>query len=195
MLAELSAAIARGDSDDTIFHQFQDEYGPVILASPMFTRFNHLAWIMPPLVLFLGIAGVLLIVRNWKMRTVPMPAAPDTPGFAATRDRIRRETADMSTIACGLLLLAIFAFVFYPQRHTARQRPKTRLDFLREQKDVLYENLRDLNFEYSAGKYPAEDYAAQRAALENETAAVLAEIEQLELHVALLLRLLRCTER
>jgi hypothetical protein len=48
---------------------------------------------------------------------------------------------------------------------------------------VLYENLRDLNFEYSAGKYTAEDYTAQRAALENETAAVLAEIDQLELHV------------
>ncbi len=92
MLSELSAAIAKGDSDNTIFHHFQDEYGPVILASPMFTRFNHFAWIMPPLVLFLGIAAVLLIVRNWKMRTVPMPAAPNTPGFAATRDRIRRET-------------------------------------------------------------------------------------------------------
>ncbi len=63
--------------------------------------------------------------------------------------------------------------------------PKTRLDFLREQKDVLYENLRDLNFEYSAGKYTAEDYAAQRAALENETAAVLAEIDQSESPVAL----------
>jgi cytochrome c-type biogenesis protein CcmH/NrfF len=92
MLSELSAAIARGDSDDTIFHHFQDEYGPVILASPMFTRFNHFAWILPPLMLFLGIAAVLLIVRNWKMRTVPMPATPDSPGFAATRDRIRRET-------------------------------------------------------------------------------------------------------
>ena len=92
MLAELSAAIASGDSDDAIFHQFQEEYGPVILASPMFTRFNHFAWIMPPLVLFLGIAVVLLIVRNWKLRTVPMPPEPNTPGFAATRDRIRRET-------------------------------------------------------------------------------------------------------
>ena len=89
----------------------------------------------------------------------------------------------MSTIACGVLLLAIFTFVFYPQRHTAQQIPKTRLDFLREQKDVLYDNLRDLNFEYSAGKYTPEDYSAQRAALENETAAVLAEIDQLELHV------------
>ncbi len=92
MRAQLAASIAKGDSDNEIFHQFQEQYGPVVLAAPMFTRFNHLAWIMPPLMLFLGIAGVLLIVRNWKLRTVPMPAVPDTPGFAATRDRIRRET-------------------------------------------------------------------------------------------------------
>jgi cytochrome c-type biogenesis protein CcmH len=92
MLNELSASIAKGESDDAIFHQFQDEYGPVILASPMFTRFNKVAWIVPPVVLFLGIGCVFLVVRNWKMRTVPMPAIPDTPEFSASRNRIRRET-------------------------------------------------------------------------------------------------------
>jgi cytochrome c-type biogenesis protein CcmH/NrfF len=92
MLAQLSSSIAKGDSDDTILHQFQDQYGPVVLASPRFTKFNHVAWIVPPLMLFLGIGCVLLIVRNWKLRTVPMPATPDTPGFADVRDRIRRET-------------------------------------------------------------------------------------------------------
>jgi hypothetical protein len=43
-------------------------------------------------VLFLGIAAVLLIVRNWKLHTVATPPEPNTPGFSATRDRIRRET-------------------------------------------------------------------------------------------------------
>ena len=89
---QLAAAIAKGDSDDTIFHQFQEQYGPVVLAAPRFTLFNHVAWIVPPLILFAGIGGVLLIVRNWKMRTVATPPEPNTPGFAATRDRIRRET-------------------------------------------------------------------------------------------------------
>jgi cytochrome c-type biogenesis protein CcmH/NrfF len=92
MRVQLAASIAKGESDDTIFHQFQEQYGPVVLASPRFTRFNHVAWIVPPLMLFLGIGCVLLIVRNWKLRTVPMPATPDTPGFAAARERIRRET-------------------------------------------------------------------------------------------------------
>ena len=92
MRVQLAASIAKGDSDNDIFHQFQEQYGPVVLAAPRFTRFNHLAWIMPPVMLFLGIAGVLLIVRNWKLRTVPMPAVPDTAAFTATRDRIRRET-------------------------------------------------------------------------------------------------------
>ena len=84
-------------------------------------------------------------------------------------------------IAGVLLLFALFLYTFWPENSFASQKQKTRLDFLREQKDVLYDNLRDLNFEYSAGKYSAEDYAALRAGLENETAAVLAEIDQLEL--------------
>ena len=87
----------------------------------------------------------------------------------------------MSILACSLLLLGIFAYVFYPERHVERQRTKTRLDFLLEQKDVLYENLRDLNFEYHAGKYPEEDYAAQRAVMEDEAATVLAEIDHLQM--------------
>jgi hypothetical protein len=86
----------------------------------------------------------------------------------------------MSLIACGLLLIAIFVYVFYPERNVQEQHQKTRLEFLLEQKEVLYENLRDLNFEYRAGKYPEEDFVAQRAALENETAEILAEIDVLE---------------
>lgn len=86
----------------------------------------------------------------------------------------------MTTIACGLLLIGIFFYVFYPERRVETQPQKTRLDFLHERKESIYENLRDLNFEYRAGKYPEEDYAAQRAALENDAAEVMAEIDLLE---------------
>jgi hypothetical protein len=57
---------------------------------------------------------------------------------------------------------------------------KSRLTFLEERKQVVYENLRDLNFDYKAGKYPAEDYESQRNSLEAEAAEILAEIAALQ---------------
>lgn len=86
----------------------------------------------------------------------------------------------MIWLACAVLSIGIFVYVFYPQRKTELQTQKTRLEFLRERKDVVYDNLRDLNFEYRAGKYPEEDYQAQRAGMENEAAQIVAEIEFLE---------------
>jgi uncharacterized short protein YbdD (DUF466 family) len=86
----------------------------------------------------------------------------------------------MTILACAALLIGIFVYVFYPQSKTEEQTQKTRLEFLRERKDTIYENLRDLNFEYRAGKYPEEDYLAQRAGMENEAAQTVAEIDFLE---------------
>ncbi len=86
----------------------------------------------------------------------------------------------MNIVACSLQLIGILVYVFYPERHVEAQTQKTRLEYLRERKDALYENLRDLNFEYRAGKYVQEDYADQQATLENEAAEVMAEIALLE---------------
>jgi hypothetical protein len=71
------------------------------------------------------------------------------------------------------------AYIFWPQRRIAAPVEKTRLDYLRERKDVIYENLRDLNFEFRSGKFPEEDYARQRESLETEAAKVVTEIETL----------------
>ena len=86
----------------------------------------------------------------------------------------------MTWIACAVLLVGTLAYVFFPQRVLLAPRQKTRLDFLRERKTVVYDNLRDLSFEYRAGKYSNEDFAAQQSALEHEAAQVVAEIEFLE---------------
>ena len=83
-------------------------------------------------------------------------------------------------IVGAVLALVLFLFTFWPEKNAAVQRQKTRLDFLEELKEQIYANLRDLNFEYQAGKYPQEDYAAQRAILEKEAAAVLAEMDQIQ---------------
>ena len=89
-------------------------------------------------------------------------------------------TETQGFIAGLFLMFALLVYTFWPENVFASQREKTRLDYLLERKEQLYENLRDLNFEYRAGKYPEEDFVIQRAQLENETAQLLAEIEHLQ---------------
>ncbi len=50
---------------------------------------------------------------------------------------------------------------------------------LEERKATIYENLRDLAFEYRVGKLSDADYQATKADLQKELAAVLAEIDRL----------------
>lgn len=83
-------------------------------------------------------------------------------------------------VACGLLSLALLFYIFVAPMEIERGAQKSRLDFLRERKDSVYENLRDLNFEYKAGKLPEADYQTLRASLEDEAAAILGEIDVLE---------------
>ena len=88
------------------------------------------------------------------------------------------ETAGL--LAGLFMSFALFIYIFWPENGFASQRQKTQVEYLLERKEQLYENLRDLNFEYRAGKYPEEDFEAQRALLESETAQLLAEIERLQ---------------
>jgi hypothetical protein len=86
----------------------------------------------------------------------------------------------MMIAACVLMTAALFFYVFSLPSQVEAGEEKTRLTFLRERKETLYENLRDLNFEFKAGKLPESDYEGMRASLEDEAAALLAEIEALE---------------
>jgi hypothetical protein len=89
-------------------------------------------------------------------------------------------TETQGLVAGVLLLIALLVYTFWPENVSASQLEKTRLDYLLERKEQLYENLRDLNFEFRAGKYPEEEFQAQRTQLENETARLMAEIELLQ---------------
>jgi hypothetical protein len=92
-------------------------------------------------------------------------------------------TFDSSTfefVCCALFTGAVLFFVFYLPDRLYLGAEKTRASYLRERKDATYENLRDLNFEYKAGKVPDADYQSMRTSLEEEAAAIMAEIARLE---------------
>ena len=87
---------------------------------------------------------------------------------------------DLQTVVPILVLVVgCFAYIFWPQERIAAPIEKTRLDYLRERKAVVYDNLRDLNFEFRAGKYPQDDYARQRESLEDEAAKIVMEMQSL----------------
>ena len=82
-------------------------------------------------------------------------------------------------LCLALLILCLF-YVFYMPGKLFLGPEKTRAGYLRERKDAVYENLRDLNFEYKAGKVPDTDYASLKSSLQDEAATILAEITRLE---------------
>ncbi len=98
MRNQLLAALDKGgsNSDDLILQAFVQEYGPTVIAAPTATGFNRVAWIMPFVVLALGIGFAVHIVRSWKNR--PEPALADgiiiRPGsdLDEFREKARKET-------------------------------------------------------------------------------------------------------
>ena len=88
----------------------------------------------------------------------------------------------MSTafLLCGIITIGVLFYVFYLPGTLQMGPEKTRLAYLRERKDVVYENLRDLNFEFKSGKFPESDYQSMKISLEDEAAAILSEMASLE---------------
>ena len=76
----------------------------------------------------------------------------------------------VAIMACMLVTVGTLLYVFYLPGKLHLGEDKTRLSYLRERKEVVYENLRDLNFEFKAGKFPDADYQSIKASLEEEAA-------------------------
>jgi cytochrome c-type biogenesis protein CcmH/NrfF len=92
--AELHADLAKGMSNNAILIAFQNEYGPTVLAAPMLTKFNMIAWIMPPLLLGLAILGTVLLMRRWRLRAAAIPPAEPDPDTEELRKKIRKDTEE-----------------------------------------------------------------------------------------------------
>lgn len=89
------------------------------------------------------------------------------------------SNADM-VMACVLLAAGTLLFIFNVRLEDSDAAPhRTKLDQLMERRDAIYDNLRDLRFEYRAGKYSEQDYEEIKQSLEIEAARVLADMDTL----------------
>src|SRR5260370_29251756 len=62
--------------------------------------------------------------------------------------------------------------------------PVSPFEHVDERKAAIYENLRDLQFEYRVGKLSDQDYQQTKQDLQKELAGVLAEIDRLKQSLA-----------
>jgi len=90
-------------------------------------------------------------------------------------------SADWAVLGASLALaVATALFIFFIQPDASDLAPRrSKLDQLLERRDTIYDNLRDLRFEFRSGKYAENDYEAMKTSLENEAALVLAEIDEI----------------
>ncbi|HVZ60036.1 MAG TPA: cytochrome c-type biogenesis protein CcmH [Terriglobales bacterium] len=92
MRSELMAGLDRGDSDDLILQGFVQKYGMTVLAAPPTSGFSIVAWIMPFVVLSIGVFLVVIVVRTWKGRPIAAPAT--VPVSSDQLDNFRRRARE-----------------------------------------------------------------------------------------------------
>lgn len=83
-------------------------------------------------------------------------------------------------ITC-LIAIAVIAFVLGVRpKDLPEPEPVSPFAHLDERKAAIYENLRDLQFEYRVGKLSDADYQNSKKDLQKELAAVMVEVDQLK---------------
>jgi hypothetical protein len=84
-------------------------------------------------------------------------------------------------------LIAVGAIVFIltvRAKDLPEPEPVSPFQHLDERKAAIYENLRDLQFEYRVGKLSDHDYQQTKKDLQRELAGVMAEVDRLKLQLS-----------
>lgn len=94
MISELRANVKRTSNDEEVLNWFRKTWGVTAVVEPSTHGFELMAWVLPVAGLALGLTLVLLLARNWKMRTAPIASADlkMDDRLEVLRARARRET-------------------------------------------------------------------------------------------------------
>lgn len=90
----------------------------------------------------------------------------------------------MITIASLVAIAAILYVLAVRDRDLPTPEPISPFQHLDERKAAIYDNLRDLQFEYRLGKLSDPDYQATKAGLQRELASVMAEVDRVKARLA-----------
>ena len=94
MRSELRTNVQTMSSDEGVLDWFRTTWGVTAVVEPRTHGFELVAWILPAAGLGLGLLLVIILIRNWKLRSAPVAAADLNlgPELEAMRARARQET-------------------------------------------------------------------------------------------------------
>jgi hypothetical protein len=87
-------------------------------------------------------------------------------------------------ITCIVAILVLAFVLGVRDRDLPVAEPESPFQHLDERKAAIYENLRDLQFEYRVGKLSDADYQSTKKDLQKELAGVLGEVDRLKTQLA-----------
>src|SRR5437016_9521210 len=91
----------------------------------------------------------------------------------------------MTIALASLVAVVVVVFVISVRAKDLPQpEPVSPFEHLDERKASIYENLRDLQFEYRVGKLSDQDYQQTKLDLQKELATVMAEIDRVKAEIA-----------
>src|SRR3989442_8533480 len=90
----------------------------------------------------------------------------------------------MAIALSSLLTVGVIVFIIAVRaKDLPAPLPVSPFQHLDERKAAIYENLRDLQFEYRVGKLSDHDYQQTKTDLQRELAAVMAEIDRVKAEI------------
>ena len=91
----------------------------------------------------------------------------------------------MTIALASLITVGVILFIISVRAKDLPQaEPVSPFQHLDERKAAIYENLRDLQFEYRVGKLSDQDYQQTKLDLQRELAGVMAEIDRVKAEIA-----------
>ncbi len=149
--------LTAGKTPQQIKDFFVSKYGEWVLLAPTTQGFSLLVWVLPFVVLIAGVACGLWLIRRWSARE---KGGKDTVANSELLARVRSEAATGK------------AFYIDPEDSSPDAQ-------LRQERARLYTELKELEFDYQAGKLAESDYAVLNFEIENRAAAVLQQLDSL----------------
>jgi cytochrome c-type biogenesis protein CcmH len=88
--------IAQGETRARIEHDMVESYGPAVLALPPAHGFNLLVYVIPPVLLGLGVATLMITLPKWRRRTRLAAAEPTAAPRTLDPDDAQRLNDDLA---------------------------------------------------------------------------------------------------